>query len=401
MNNYDFIIIGSGIIGASVAYHLILNNPKSKIILLEKEKKPFSHQTSHNSGVIHAGVYYKPGSLKSKFCIEGLKSTYEFCDKNNIYYSRCGKLITASSKDEIPALHSLFDNSNKNDLSLKLLSKHQVKKIEPNLISEEAILSPNTGIIDWTNFAMTMLKKFLDLGGNVKFNYSVTSIDENDTNVIINKKISNELSGSYLISCGGLQSDRLAKMLDLNSNIKIVPFRGDYYLLDEKYNNLFKHLIYPVPNPKLPFLGIHFTKIISNRIILGPNASLNFSRESYSKWILNINDIADYLFFNGFWKLLFNHKEFLFKEFLTSFSKYYYLKQCLKYYQNLEINDLLPYRCGIRAQAVDQNGEPVHDFVFESTSRCLFVLNAPSPAATSSIPIGKYIVKRLSDEFIQ
>jgi L-2-hydroxyglutarate oxidase len=297
MNNYDFIIIGSGIIGASVAYHLILNNPKSKIILLEKEKKPFSHQTSHNSGVIHAGVYYKPGSLKSKFCIEGLKSTYEFCDKNNLYYSRCGKLITASSKDEIPALHSLFDNSNKNDLSLKLLSKHQVKKIEPNLISEEAILSPNTGIIDWANFAMTMLKKFLDLGGNVKFNYSVTSIDENDTNVIINKKLPNELSGSYLISCGGLQSDRLAKMLDLNSNIKIVPFRGDYYLLDEKYNNLFNHLIYPVPNPKLPFLGIHFTKIISNRIILGPNASLNFSRESYSKWILNVNDIADYLFF--------------------------------------------------------------------------------------------------------
>jgi L-2-hydroxyglutarate oxidase len=393
MDRYDYTIIGSGIVGVSVAYHLKLTQPRAKVILLEKEPVPFLHQTSHNSGVIHAGVYYKPGSLKSKFCIEGLQSTYEFCNQNQIKYFKCGKLIAATNKEEQLRLHALYENSDKNGLSLKLLSKTQIFKKEPNLNSVEALYSPNTGIIDWADFGKCMFEKFRCLGGEVRLGYKVETIEENDSSVNINSNFSRRIETKKLISCGGLQSDRIARMVGLVPQIKIIPFRGDYFLLDKKYNNLFNHLIYPVPNPKMPFLGIHFTKMIDGSMTLGPNASVNFSREDYQRYKLNFNDLKDYLFYGGFWKLIFNHKEFIAKEFLTSFSRFYYLKQCTRYYSGLSLNDIYPFRAGIRAQAVAIDGKPIHDFLFESTDRCLFVLNAPSPAATSSIPIGKYIVQ--------
>jgi len=398
MSHYDYTIIGSGIVGVSVAYHLKLAQPRAKIILLEKEPSPFLHQTSHNSGVIHAGVYYQPGSLKSKFCIEGLQSTYEFCDQNQIKYLKCGKLIAATNKDEQIRLHTLYENSDKNGLSLKLLSKIQVSKIEQNLNCIEAIYSPNTGIINWANFAKCMLDKFRNLGGEVRFEYKVETIEENDSLVKINSYDSERLETKKLISCGGLQSDRIARMVGLAPQVKIIPFRGDYFLLDKKYNNLFNHLIYPVPDPKMPFLGIHFTKMIDGSMTLGPNASVNFSRENYKRFKLDLTDLKDYLFFSGFWKLIFNHKEFILKEFLTSFSRYYYLQQCKKYYTDLSLSELYPFRAGIRAQVVALDGKPIHDFLFESTDRCLFVLNAPSPAATSSIPIGKNIVGQVMNQ---
>lgn len=390
MKKFDFIVIGSGIIGVSVAYHLKIKNPKAKIVLLEKEKKPFYHQTSHNSGVIHAGVYYKPGSLKSQFCIQGLKNTYDFCNKNNIKYNKCGKLIAAASHDEITDLYNLYENSDKNDLNLKLLSKKQLAKKEPNLNSIEAIFSPNTGIIDWSNFANCMLEKFTELGGHVFFNYEVKKIKDSN-GVDVNKGLKDEIYGNKLISCSGLQSDRLLNISGVKTKIKIIPFRGDYFLLDKKFNNLFNHLIYPVPNPKLPFLGIHFTKTIDGSLILGPNASINFSREDYDRFSVNLADVSDYLFFYGFWKLLYKYKKYIIKELLSSFSKNIYLSHARKYYEDLHLDDLLPFRAGIRAQAVDSNGNLIHDFAFDNTKNCLFVLNAPSPAATSSIPIGDYI----------
>lgn len=395
MSHYDYTIIGSGIVGVSVAYHLKLDQPRANVLLLEKESSPFLHQTSHNSGVIHAGVYYSPGSLKSKFCIEGLQSTYEFCEQNQIKYSKCGKLIAATNKDEQARLHALFENSDKNGLSLKLLSKTQTSKMEPNLNCTEAIYSPNTGIINWANFGKCMLDKFRDLGGEVRFGYKVETIEENDSLVKINSHDPRRLETKKLISCGGLQSDRIARMVGLVPQVKIIPFRGDYFLLDKKYNNLFNHLIYPVPNPKMPFLGIHFTKMIDGSMTLGPNASVNFSREDYRRFKFDLTDLKDYLLYSGFWKLIFNHKEFIFKEFITSFSRHYYLKQCTKYYAGLASAELYPFRAGIRAQAVALDGKPMHDFLFESTGRCLFVLNAPSPAATSSIPIGKNIVRQI------
>jgi (S)-2-hydroxyglutarate dehydrogenase len=395
MNRYDYAIIGAGIVGVSVAYQLKAKFPKAKIILLEKEAFPFSHQTSHNSGVVHAGVYYNSGSLKSKFCIDGFRKTYEFCERNNIKYSKIGKLIVASSHEEIEGLHNLYNNADTKRLSLNLISKKKLKNIEPNLTGQEAIFSPNTGIVDWKEFSQCLLKKYLALGGYVRYDFSVVRINESDAEVKINEGIENCISTKRVVSCGGLQSDNISKMIGLESKIKIVPFRGDYYLLRKKYNKLFNHLIYPVPNPKMPFLGIHFTKTINGSMILGPNASINFSRERYGRFDINIPDIADYMFYGGFWKLLFKHKEYLLDEFLTSFSKKVYLNQALKYYNKLNVNELMRYKAGIRAQAITSDGDLVHDFLFQNTKNCLFVLNAPSPAATSSLPIGKYIVDKL------
>ena len=394
MKNFDYAIIGSGVVGVSVAYHLKLQNPSARIIILEKESGPFAHQTSHNSGVIHAGIYYKSGTLKSKFCIEGMHNTYDFCKKNNIEYNQCGKIISASSDNELNWLHNLYENADKELLSLKLLTKKQIRSIEPNLQSKEAIYSPKTGIINWSIFANCLLEKFITLGGEVIFNYLVSDIEEKDSKVFINQKSNSFLTCNELISCGGLQSDRIANMLGIDPEIKIVPFRGDYYLLKKKFNNLFKHLIYPTPNPRMPFLGIHFTKMIDGSMTIGPNASINFSREGYKRYSINLNDIQDYLSYKGFWKLIFSNKEFIAKELLTSISKLFYLKQCHRYYQHISIDDLLPFRAGIRAQAVTKKGVPIHDFLLKKVSKCLFILNAPSPAATSSIPIGKYIVEK-------
>jgi len=394
LKTFDYAVIGSGIVGVSVAYHLMLQNPSAKVVILEKETNPFRHQTSHNSGVIHAGIYYKPGSLKSKFCIDGMHKTYEFCKKNNIEYNQCGKIISASSNSELDWLHNLYENADKETLSLKLLTKKQIRSIEPNLNSYEGIFSPKTGIINWSIFANSLLEKFITLGGEVIFNYLVTDIKEKNSKVFINHKLNSFLTCNELISCGGLQSDRIANMLGIDPEIKIVPFRGDYYLLKKKFNNLFKHLIYPTPNPKMPFLGIHFTKMIDGSMTLGPNASVNFSREDYKRYSLNFHDIQDYLSYRGFWKLVFSNKEFIAKELLTSISKSFYLRQCQRYYKDISINDLLPFKAGIRAQAVTKEGILIHDFLLKKVSKCLFILNAPSPAATSSIPIGKYIVDK-------
>ena len=398
-NSYDFAIVGSGILGVSVAFHLQLANPKARIILLEKESEAFLHQTSHNSGVIHSGVYYQPGSLKSEFCKEGLKKTYEFSQKYNIKYNKCGKLIVATSASEQDHLHKLFQNGLTNELPIKLLSQKQVKKIEPNLNSIEAILSPETGIIDWKDFAKKMLSIFQTNGGFFSNNFFVNQIDESDEGIILNSQQSAPVRAKKMIACGGLQADRLARMLGLKPRLKIIPFRGDYFKLKDNFNHLFNHLIYPVPDNEVPFLGIHFTKTINNLMTLGPNATINFSREKYGRLSIDFVDMIDYLSFRGFWKLLNSHKMYVMNEFLTSLSKRYYLKHCKKYYSGLTVGDLLPYRSGIRAQAVLEDGSIMNDFYFENTKNALFVINAPSPAATSSIPIGQYVANKISEDF--
>jgi L-2-hydroxyglutarate oxidase len=397
-NIYDFAIVGSGIVGVSVAYHLQLANPKAKIILLEKESEAFLHQTSHNSGVIHAGVYYPPDSLKAKFCKEGLKKTYEFSRRHNLRYNKCGKLIVATSPSEQEYLHNLFNNGLINGLPLKLLSKHQVNKIEPNLNATEAILSPETGIIDWKEFANTMLKIFESKGGFVTYNFFVYKIEENDETITLIGHQAQKIRTKKMIACGGLQADRLSRMLGFKPKLKIVPFRGDYYKLKEKFNHLFNHLIYPVPDKNIPFLGIHFTKTIDNLMTVGPNATINFSREKYNRVSFDFIDMFDYLSYKGFWKLLNNNKLYVLNEFLTSLSKSYYLKHCQKYYSGLTTNDLLPYRAGIRAQAILEDGSIMNDFYFEKSKNALFVINAPSPAATSSIPIGEFIANKFIED---
>ena len=392
---YDYAVIGSGIIGTSVAYNLQKINPRAKIIVLEKEQKPFLHQTSHNSGVIHSGVYYPTGSLKSKYCKLGLEKTYDYCKKNNINFKQCGKLIVATSKNEISELHNIYENGLKNEILLQLISKRKIKALEPNLKAYEAILSPKTGIIDWKEFGESLMHKFISFGGTAHYDFFVRNIVEESSYVSIIDKKNINIKARKMISCGGLQSDRLADMVGIKTNLKVIPFRGDYFKLNKKFNNLFNHLIYPVPDKNMPFLGIHFTKTLDNFLTLGPNATINFSRESYERFFFDFKDIADYIFYKGFWRLISKHKEFVFSEFLTSFFKFYYLQKCSKYYKGISAKDLSPYRSGIRAQAITNDGSLVNDFIFKNTEKCLFVLNAPSPAATSSLPIGETIARKI------
>lgn len=391
MKKIDIIIVGAGLVGISTAYNIKLKYPKLKVTIIDKERKPLCHQSGRNSGVVHAGVYYKPGSLKAKFCVEGLHETFEFCKQNNLRYLQCGKLISATNDSEITRLHNLFENSNQNGLSLEIISKNKINKLEPNLNAIEAIYSPMTGIVDWGDFGAMLLNKFMIMGGDIFYNFDVMSIEDNASGVRIIGNNNQIILSDKLVVCGGLNSDRLAELSGFPSDIKIIPFRGDYYKLDSKYNNLFKHLIYPVPDPELPFLGIHFTRIIDGSITIGPNAALNFSREGYDSFNLNLKDTYDIFSFKGFWNLLYKHKEFIIKEISTSLSKEKFLSECRKYYSNLNVSDLLPFRSGIRAQAVTKSGDLVHDFKFIQSKNILHVINAPSPAATSSLPIGRHI----------
>lgn len=392
MNKYGYCIVGAGIVGLATAYALIRKYPNSKILVLEKENCIGLHQTGRNSGVIHAGIYYNPGSLKSQLCKNGLEETKTFCKNSNVPYEECGKLIVATNQQEIERIEKLSQNAKENDIKLSRLSANELRNIEPNIVGTAALLSPKTAIVDYGRLALTLFNKLIDLGVDIKLKSEVISIDEDKLYVEIKTRES-LFHCEYLISCGGLQSDRLAKMVGIETDFKIIPFRGEYYRLKPNLNNIVKHLIYPVPDPDLPFLGVHLTRMIGGYVTVGPNASIGFSREGYSKLAFNLEDFFDYSTYPGFYKLIRQYKKYVMHEALITISKRAYLKECKKFCPTLEANDLIPYRAGIRAQAVSNDGKLVHDFLIKKTNRSLHVCNAPSPAATSALPIGKYIVE--------
>ena len=396
--NYDFLIIGGGIIGLSTAMQLKEKFPNKKILVIEKEKKLASHQTGHNSGVIHAGVYYQPGSLKAKFCKLGVEQTVNFCTKHQLPFEQCGKLIVATNPQEVERMKNLYERCKKNGLKPKMLNKKELNTIEPNISGLGAIQVHETGIVDYIAMAVTMAKEFNSMGGKIELNSEVVSINESRDNLTTKLKNGKKIHASYLISCGGLQSDRLARMMGIKIDFQIVPFRGDYFKLKNSFNNIVKHLIYPVPDPAYPFLGVHLTKMIDGSVTVGPNAVLNLSREGYNKSVFNFKDILEMIFFSGFWKLILKNWKPGLSEIYSSLNKKKYLKLCQKYCPSLKLSDLKPYRPGIRAQAVSKAGVLIHDFLVEETSRSLHVCNAPSPAATSSLPIGKYIVELLDEK---
>lgn len=352
---FDVCIIGAGIVGLSTAFAIKSKNKHLKILILEKEGAPGLHQTGHNSGVIHAGIYYAPGSLKAKLCREGLEETKEFCNKYNVSYSEVGKLIVATDGLEIERLDSLYSRARSSDLDLLRLSRRELKAAEPNISGLEAIISPKTSIVNYKLICTRMSEVLID--NNVVINYKeqVDLIDESQTKVLIRTK-SHRYECGQLIVCAGLQSDRLAKMSGLNVDFKIVPFRGEYYKLHSSKENIVNRLIYPVPDPELPFLGIHLTKMIDGSITVGPNAVIGFAREGYDKGSLNLVDFVDYFTYSGFWKMLNKYKHSAFKELCSSISKKLYLKECAKYCPSLTESDLLPYRAGIRAQAITNRG---------------------------------------------
>ena len=395
---YDFIVIGGGIVGASTALSLVTMYPEKRTILIEKEKSFASHQTGHNSGVIHAGVYYQPGSLKAKFCREGLEETINFCDLHNIPYENCGKLLVATSEVELARMDVLFERCKQNNIEIELIDQEQLQKIEPNINGIGAILVKSTSIVNYQSVTKKMIEQYEALGGEYLLDTEVVNLTENSDaiEIITNNET---LKSRYLISCAGLMADRIAKMLNLEINFRIVPFRGEYYKLSEKHNTLVKHLIYPIPDPELPFLGIHLTKMIDGSVTVGPNAVLGFKREGYGKINFSPRDILEMLSFKGFYKVIRSHFKSGIAEMLNSKYKRGYLKQVNKYSPSIKLKDLQPYPAGIRAQAVLDDGTLVHDFLFVESERSIHVCNAPSPAATSAMPIGKYISEKARSTF--
>lgn len=376
--------------------------PNKRILLLEKEQDFAQHQTGHNSGVIHAGVYYPPNSLKAKFCKQGAADTIAFCDQHNIPVENCGKLIVATSQIELERMQALFERCQQNGIDVERLDQYQLKLAEPNITGLGALHVKQTSIVDYTKVTRAMVKDFTDLGGEISLLTEVLSGQEFEHEIqltCMRQGQSMQLNTRYLITCSGLMADRLTAMLGIETNFQIIPYRGEYYQLDAAHNQIVNHLIYPVPDPDLPFLGVHLTKMINGSVTVGPNAVQGWKREGYSRVNFSVRDTMQMLSYKGFWRVSRKHYKTGLVELYNSWWKPAYLKQVQKYCPSLSLKDLKPYPVGIRAQAVLTDGTLVHDFLFAESIRSLHVCNAPSPAATSSIPIGSYICQKVADKF--
>jgi L-2-hydroxyglutarate oxidase len=391
---YDFCVVGGGIVGLATAVSLLEARPGASVLILEKEESYGRHQTGHNSGVIHAGIYYKPGSLKAELCRAGSLATKAFCDEHNIPYEVIGKLVVATTEAEQARLAGLYANAVENGIKVETLDANALKEREPNVSGLAALHVPSSGIVDYVAVAKAMAAIVARAGGDTHLGVEVRSIRDNQGLVEIVSDETRWLARRAVV-CGGLQADRLARSSGIDVDFQVVPFRGEYYRVRDEKRNIVKHMIYPVPEPDLPFLGIHLTPMIDGSLTVGPNAVLGLSREGYRKFSANFSDMAAYMTFPGFWKMISANLHSGINELRDSLSKGSYLKKCQKYCPDLSIDDLQPYRAGIRAQAVTRSGEMVHDFRFLRAGGILHVCNAPSPAATSAIPIGQMVVKRL------
>jgi len=391
---YDFIVIGAGIIGMSTAWQLQKSFPGRSVLVLEKEESPARHQTGRNSGVIHAGVYYTPGSMKAKFCREGNSATKAFCNEQGIRYDECGKLLVATNDLELTRMKGLVSRCAENQIAIEVLTAQQLKINEPNISGLGAILVPSTGIVSYTEITTKMVELVDRGGGDVRLSTEVMGIYEQSDKITV-QTTNGLFDGRYLVACAGLMADRIVKMMDVNPEFKIIPFRGDYFLLSSQYNQIVNHLIYPIPDPELPFLGVHLTRMIDGTVTVGPNAVLAFKREGYRKSDFSLRDSFEMLTYPGLIKVLLKNFKVSLVELKNSLYKKGYLEMVRKYCPCLTLQDLHDYPAGIRAQAVTKEGLLVNDFLFVNTKRALAVCNAPSPAATSAIPISKHIVEKV------
>jgi L-2-hydroxyglutarate oxidase len=388
---YDYLIIGGGIVGLSTAWQLQQRKPDSSILLLEKEDELAAHQSGRNSGVVHAGIYYTPGSLKAQFCKTGVEATMEFCSQHGIPLEQCGKLIVASNGSEQERLLALFTRAEDNGLDVELIDAEELRRREPNIIGTGAIFLRTTGITNYPAITREFAKQFELLGGEIRLNSAVVNLQETSETVTATLANGNTVEAKYLIACGGLMADRLATMQGIDIDFQIIPFRGEYYQLRPDKNELVKHLIYPVPNPELPFLGIHLTRMIDGSVTVGPNALPGWKREGYGRLNVDLADVWQMIRFPGFWNVLRKNFRFGIDEIRNSIWKRGYLKQIHKYCPSITLDDLRPYRAGVRATAVMPDGTLIDDFLMVESPRSLHVCNAPSPAATSAIPIGGYV----------
>ncbi|MCI0465533.1 MAG: L-2-hydroxyglutarate oxidase [Beijerinckiaceae bacterium] len=390
---YDFAVIGAGIVGLSAAREILRARPAAPVIVIDKESAVARHQTGHNSGVIHAGIYYAPGSLKARLCREGAAATKAFCAEQGIKFETCGKLLVAANERERVEMDALHERATKNGVEAERISRADLIRMEPNITGAGALLVPATGIVDFKMVASAFAQIIAAKGADLQLDAEIAAIREDKETVDISSA-QRSWRSKFLIVCAGLQSDRLALLAGLRIDHRIVPFRGEFYTLPESRKGLIKRLIYPIPDPGLPFVGIHLTRTIEGRILAGPNAVLGFSREGYAKFSFNPRDAAYTLTYPGFWKAAGRHLATGAAEIRNSLWKRSYLAQCRKYCPDLSLADLEPGFAGIRAQAILHDGTLAHDFLFAESARQLHVCNAPSPAATSAIPIGRMIAQK-------
>ncbi|MBN2907071.1 MAG: L-2-hydroxyglutarate oxidase [Rhodobacteraceae bacterium] len=394
LTSVDFAVVGGGIVGLATALRLQELHPRSRITLLEKETAVAQHQSGRNSGVIHAGVYYAPGSLKAQFSRQGVSATRGFCDEHGIPYSICGKLIVATDTDEITRMEALETRARANGIEIDRLSGAEARALEPAIKATAALLSPSTGIVDYGLVAARMAELFIDRGGALRLGAEVTGGTETEAGITLN--IGQEtLSAGKAVFCGGLMADRLARCFGAEIDFRIIPFRGEYFAIRNQPADLVRHLIYPVPDPERPFLGVHLTRKMNGGFTVGPNAVLAMKREGYRKTDISLTDLAESLSYPGFWRVVARNFGPAMNELTASTFRRLYLQKVHKYCDQISLADLVPYKAGVRAQAVASDGRMIDDFLFTDTRHTLHVCNAPSPAATSALPIAAHIVERL------
>ncbi|MBD3223645.1 MAG: L-2-hydroxyglutarate oxidase [Caldithrix sp.] len=398
MKPYDIIIIGGGIVGTATAYALAKR--KIRLAIIEAEDHLAAHQTGNNSGVIHSGLYYKPGSLKARNSVKGREALYTFCEQHNIAHDRCGKLVVATHQKEIPLLKNLKERGIANGLNeLKDLGEQELKEYEPHVQGVAGLFVPQTGIVDFIKVTETFASETKAMGHDVLTGCRFLNLQSNADGLILETN-QGALHTKNLINCGGLQSDRMARKAGINPGVRIVPFRGEYYELIEDKHHLVKNLIYPVPDPAFPFLGVHFTRMIHGGVEAGPNAVLAFKREGYHKLSFSVQDTFETISYGGFWKLAGKYMRTGLGEFYRSFNKAAFVKALQKLIPEIQEEDIKPGGAGVRAQALDAHGNLVDDFHIVQNDRMIHVLNAPSPAATASISIGQQIADMAVQQFI-
>ncbi|KAL5008019.1 hypothetical protein ScPMuIL_013600 [Solemya velum] len=417
-NEYDVVIVGGGIVGMATARELLLRHPSLSFAVVEKERDLAPHQSGNNSGVLHAGIYYTPGSLKAKLCVEGMDLMYKYCDENNVPYRKCGKLIVATDKAQVSRLDMLYERGQENGVKdLRMIGPEEIKDIEPNCVGLKAVHSPHTGIIDYREVTQSYGKTFKQHGGQIYTQFEVSQFQRtresgpgtktglhHPVTVISRDNAKPRLKSRFVVTCGGLHSDRLAAMSGCSSVPRIVPFRGDYLLLKPEKRDMVRGNIYPVPDPRFPFLGVHFTPRMNGDVWLGPNAVLALKREGYGLLDISLRDSLEAISFSGLRRLAFKHLAYGLNEMYRGINIAAQVKQLQKFVPSLKVEDVIRGPSGVRAQALDDKGNLVDDFVFDAGvgeigSRILHVRNAPSPGATSSLAIAKMVADKVEKTF--
>ncbi len=396
---YEIAIIGGGIVGLATARELLERRPGLRLVVLEKESRIAQHQTGHNSGVIHSGIYYAPGSLKATLCVKGKEALLRYCDERGIPYDLCGKVIVATHEEELPRLENLHKRGIENGVpGLEMIGPERLREIEPYCVGIKALYSPQTGIVDYGLVADAYAEDIRAAGGEIRTGHEVTAIEEHDRRYQLETP-SGTVEAEYVVSCAGLYADRVAKMSGAPSTPKIVPFRGDYYVLRPGLEHMCRGMIYPVPDPQFPFLGVHFTRRMDGSVWLGPNAVLAFAREGYDRFHVRPKDLLETLTYRGFGQLAFKFWRTGFDEMYRDYSKTGFLDALRRYMPQLRRDDILPGPSGVRAQALGFDGALVDDFVVNAKGNTLHVRNAPSPAATSSLAIADMIATTTEKAF--